>query len=238
MLLPIPSRATRRGERNHLTASAKAPLCQRPRPSRPFDIVETDIKGPLPLSPDGYFYILVSQDAFSKYAKMTPITTASAHTVSTKLREWIGRYGIPRSIHSDQGACYTSTTFNDLCAKYGIRHTDSSAYHPQANGSVEQLNRSIGTALAKIAHHSQTDWPDRLPDVQLAYNSAKHDTINTSPFRVMFKHLQGARTITDSLPGRLQSTAKADVQHKNKTVSLHIRKIGGRKENIAHYTTV
>ena len=198
------------GERNHPTAAAKAPLCQRPRPSRPFDIVETDIKGPLPLSPDGYRYLLVFQDAFSKYAEMTPIATASAHTVSNQLREWIGRYGIPRTIHSDQGACYTSTTFNELCAKYGIRHTVSSAYHPQANGSVERLNRSIGTTLAKVVHHSQTDWPDRLPDVQLAYNSAKHDTINASPFRIIFK--QGARTMTDSLADHLQSTPQADIQ--------------------------
>ena len=91
---------------------------------------------------------------------MTPIATASAHTVSTKLREWIGRNGIQGIIHSDQGACYTSTTFNELCAKYGIQHTVSSAYNPQANGSVERLNRSIGTTLAKVVHHSQTDWPD------------------------------------------------------------------------------
>ena len=90
------------GERNHPTASAKAPLSQHPRPPCPFDIVETDINGPLPLSPDEYRYILVFQDAFSKYAKMTPIATTSAHTVSTKLRKCIGRYGILRTIHSDQ----------------------------------------------------------------------------------------------------------------------------------------
>ena len=148
--------------------------------------METDIKEPLPLSTDGYRYILVFEDAFSKYAEMTPIATVSAYTVSTKLREWIGRYDIPRTINSDQGAWYTSTTFNELCAKYGIRHTVSSAYHPQANGSVERLNRSIETTLAKVVHHSQTDWPDRLLDVQLAYNSANHDTINASPFRVIF----------------------------------------------------
>ena len=198
------------GERNHPIAAAKAPLCQRPRPSRPFDIVETDIKGPLPLFPDGYRYILVFQDAFSKYAEMIPIATTSAHTGSTKLREWIGRYGIPRTIHSDQGSCYTSKTFNELCAKYGIRHTASSVYHPQANGSVERLNRSIGTTLAKVVHHSQTDWPDRLPDVQLAYISAKHDTINASPFGIIFK--QRARTMTDSLADHLQSTPQADIQ--------------------------
>ena len=57
------------GERNHPIAAAKASLCQRPRPSRPFDIVETDIKGPLPLSSDGYRYIPVFQDAFNKYAE-------------------------------------------------------------------------------------------------------------------------------------------------------------------------
>ena len=189
--------------------------------SRPFDIVETDIKGPLSLSPDGYRYILVFQHAFSKYAEMTPIATASAHTVSIKLREWIRRYGIPRTIHSDQGACYTSTTFNELCAKYGIRYTVSSAYHPQANGSVERLNRSIGTTLAKVVHHSQTDWPDRLPEVQLAYNSAKHDTINASPFRIILNREPAQlqipwRTISNPHLKQIYSS------HKNETVPLHI----------------
>ena len=101
----------------------------------------------------------------------------------------------------------TRKPFNDLCAKYGIRHTVSLAYRPQANGSIERLNRSIRTALAKVVHHSQTDWSDRLPDVQLAYNSVKHNTIN-----VIVTSKQGARTITDSLVDRLQSTPKADVQ--------------------------
>ena len=210
MLLHIPSRATVAENATIRLLQLKLRFCQRPRPFRPSDIVKTDIKRPLPLSPDGYRYILVFQDAFSKYAEMTPIATASAHTVSTKLREWIGRYSIPRTIHSGQGACYTSTTCNELCARYGIRHTVSSAYHPQANGSVERLNRSIETTLAKVVHHSQTNWPDRLSDVQLAYNSAKHDTINASPFCIIFK--QGARKGKDSLADHLQSTPQADIQ--------------------------
>lgn len=51
-------------------SSPRAPLMERPRPQRPFTTVETDIKGPLPQSSEGYRYILVLQDAFSKFAEM------------------------------------------------------------------------------------------------------------------------------------------------------------------------
>ena len=191
------------GERNHPTASAIAPFCQRPRPSRPFDIVEPDIKGPLPLSPDGYRYILVFQGAFSKCAEMTPIATTSAHTVTTKLRSGSGAT-------SSLAPSTPSTTFNDLCDKYGIRHSVSSAYHPQANGSVERPNRSIGTALAKVVHPSQTDWPDRLSDVQLAYNSASF--LNREPAQSPIPW----RTVSNQHRKQMYSN------HKNATVSLHI----------------
>ena len=198
------------GERNSPSITPRAPLLPRPCPSRPFEIVETDIKGPLMRSPEGYRYILVIQDAFSKYAEMTPIHSTTAAIVCEKFQEWIGRYGVPLTIHSDRGTCYTSHLFTSLCQRYGIQHTLSSSYHPQANGAVGRLNLTMCQALAKVIRQDQTDWPSKLPEVQLAYNSTQHDTIGMSPFRVVFK--QNARTMIDSLADQFHSPATSPGQ--------------------------
>ena len=57
------------------------PLLDRPRPVRPFETVEADFKGPLPHSADGFRFILVLQDAFSKYDEMHPVVSPTTEIV-------------------------------------------------------------------------------------------------------------------------------------------------------------
>ena len=40
----------------------------------------------------------------------------------------------------------------------GVKHSITSAYHPQANGQDEQTNRNIKEALAKYCGEGQNDW--------------------------------------------------------------------------------
>ena len=45
----------------------------------------------------------------------------------------------------------------------------------------------MGTMLSKLITKNSRDWPDYLPEVQLAYNSSKHSSIKCSPYEVVFK---------------------------------------------------
>ena len=45
----------------------------------------------------------------------------------------------------------------------------------------------MGTMLSKLVTKNPRDWPDNLPEVQLAYNSSKHSSIKCSPYEVVFK---------------------------------------------------
>eukprot|EP00118_Oscarella_pearsei_P017812 m.179025 g.179025 ORF g.179025 m.179025 type:complete len:176 (+) comp39203_c0_seq2:421-948(+) len=63
-------------------------------------------------------------------------------------------------------------------------------FHPlpsAGNGGVERSNRSIGDMLAKVVSEDQKDWVDHLPMAQLALNAAIHDSVEESPFKIIFK---------------------------------------------------
>ena len=113
---------------------------------------------------------------------MCPLRDQGTDQVCRELRKWIGRYGVPLKLHSDNGHRFISTEFQNFLDRYGIEHSYSAAYRPQANGSVERLNRTMGTVLSKLVTKRPRNWPDYLPEVQLAYNSSKHSSIKCSPY--------------------------------------------------------
>ena len=45
----------------------------------------------------------------------------------------------------------------------------------------------MGAMLSKLVTKNPRDWPDYLPEVQLAYKSSKHSHIKHSPCEVVFK---------------------------------------------------
>jgi hypothetical protein len=62
----------------------------------------------------------------------------------------ITRFGCPRSLTSDQGAHFISSTIATLTTEFLIQHHKSSPYHPQANGTVEAFNKILERGLTKV----------------------------------------------------------------------------------------
>lgn len=81
----------------------QAPLCSS-FVSRPYERVALDILGPLPETRDKNRYILVVGDYFSKWTEAFALPNQEAQSVAKVfVEEWVCRYGVPRSLHSDQG---------------------------------------------------------------------------------------------------------------------------------------
>ncbi|RVW24619.1 hypothetical protein CK203_113838 [Vitis vinifera] len=53
------------------------------------------------------------------------------------------RFGVPKAIISDGGTHFCNKTFNNLLARYGVKHKVATPYHPQTSGQVELANREI-----------------------------------------------------------------------------------------------
>ena len=169
------------------TPSARGPMV----PSRvgfPMERVALDILGPLPTSKRGNKYILVITDYFTRWAEALSLPNQEAVTVAQALfNEWICRFGAPDAIHSDQGRNFESNMFAELCRLLGIHKTRTTPYHPQSDGLVERLNRTLRMLLTTHMQHVPEDtWDDHLPSLMLAYRSSVHESVKFTPHYLMF----------------------------------------------------
>ena len=73
-----------------------------------------------------------------------------------------------------------------MCRLLGIHKTRTTAYHPQSDGLVERLNRTILTMLRVSAAEHEQDWDLHLPTVMLAYRFSMQETTGATPFSLMF----------------------------------------------------
>ena len=153
----------------------------------PFQKISWDITGPLPETEQGNRYILVVTDLFSKWVEAFPIKKTDSLTLAKVLvDEIVCRYGTPTTLHSDQGANLCSDVIEKLCELLSIRRTQTSAYHPQGNGQVERMNRTLKDMLAKMVNDNQTNWDTELQKAVFAYRISINETTGFTPFLVNF----------------------------------------------------
>ncbi|KRX12228.1 Gypsy retrotransposon integrase-like protein 1, partial [Trichinella nelsoni] len=137
---------------------------------QPFQRVGMDLVGPLEETLRGNRYILVVCDYFSKWPEAFPLPDAEADTVATALVNGIFcRYGAPETLHSDQGRNFEAGVIAEVCRLFGIAKTRTTAYHPQSDGMVERMNRTLIDMLAKVSIDQPEDWDVHLDRVLLAY---------------------------------------------------------------------
>ena len=107
--------------------------------------------GPLPTTSRDCKYILVITDMFSKWVEAFPLCITDSETLAKVLvDEVVCRYGVPLTLHSDQGANLNSEVITSLCKQLGIKRTRTMAYHSQSNGQVERFNHTLESMLSKV----------------------------------------------------------------------------------------
>ena len=148
-------------------------------PDARFTLVHNDIVGPLPTS-NGYTHLLTAVNRFTRWPEAIPLMDTSTKTVAhTFLLGWVARFRVPTTITSDRGSQFESDLWLRSMRHLGTHHICTTAYHPCANGLVEQLHRQLKAAL--MAHSPQSQWIKALPLVLLGIRSAlKEDIACTS----------------------------------------------------------
>ena len=154
-------------------------------PSSRFQTVHIDIVGPLPtvqnpsdpyISP--YRYLLTCIDRTTRWIEVKPLADITAKSVTKAFIDaWISRFGVPLHVITDRGSQFESEMFDELSTVVGFNRLRTTAYHPQTNGMIERMHRTIKTALKS----RKENWLTALPIVLLGIRNTLNEN-GISPF--------------------------------------------------------
>ena len=161
----------------------RAPL-QSMHAGYPMQIIAVDIVGPFSPVQSGNNDVLVVSDYFTKWMEAFAIPNQEAVTVAEE--EVFCRFSIPEQLHSDQGRQFEGKLMQEVCKLLHIKKTRTTAYHPQSDGVVERLNRTLLSMLTATVHEHPGDWDKKLRLMCMAYNTSVHQSTGFSPFFLLF----------------------------------------------------
>ena len=152
----------------------------------PLEAVAIDVLGELIKTSRGYEYLLVISDRFTKLTKTVPLRGQSAAEVAKAfVNEWVLNYGPPKNLLADNGKCFTSKLFQEVCRILNIHNLFTTTYHPQANGQVERFNRTIKAVIRSYLSDHPEDWDLYTGALTYAYNCQPHSSTALAPFELV-----------------------------------------------------
>ena len=109
---------------------------------------------------------------------------SKGHTDSAE--ELVPMFGCPECLLSDRGTNLLANVMQDVCKLMGVTKLNTTAYHPQCDGLVEQMNRTLKAMLRKHTATFEKQWDTFLPGVLWAYRNMPHEATKEKPSFLLF----------------------------------------------------
>ncbi|UYV70463.1 K02A2.6-like, partial [Cordylochernes scorpioides] len=203
---------------------------------RPFSIVHMDHVGPFVRSTKGNQELLVIVDNLTRFVRLSPVRNTSTQNVLKVMKSFVNDFGLPDKIISDRGSCFTSRQFEEFCRGNGIHHTLNSTKHPQGNGMVERVNRTVLSTIAtSIEDPRRKDWDLKIKEVERDLNNVVNKTTNKTPFETLHGysprfHDGILRRLADedvdpwTEPDRIQESVRSQIENKQEIMKTYYDK--------------
>ncbi|XP_060170576.1 uncharacterized protein LOC132601513 [Lycium barbarum] len=153
----------------------------------PFVAWGIDVIGPIePKVSNGHRFILVAIDYFTKWVEAVTFKSVTKKVVVDFIHSnIICRFGIPKTIITDNAANLNSHLIKEVCEQFKIVHHNSTPYRPKANGAVEAANKNIKKILRKMIQGSR-QWQEKLPFALLGYRTTIRTSVGATPYLLVY----------------------------------------------------
>jgi RNase H-like domain found in reverse transcriptase/Reverse transcriptase (RNA-dependent DNA polymerase)/Integrase zinc binding domain len=188
---------TGRGER-------PAPMQRTKLPEGSWDYVAMDYCGPF--AAFGGVHVIGIVDYFSRFITAAIVKSTSWKHLEPVLEEIFGRWGLPATIKSDNGAPFSSIAYKLYCDQRGIDRVFSFPLNPQQNGMAEASMKHINLA-AQHASIGKKPLGDALNARIRAHNDSAHRVTGEVPSQVMM-----GRHLRRGLPSMLPVHVRVDTE--------------------------
>lgn len=153
----------------------------------PLDTVAFDYVGPLPPTVDGFNFIAVIVDHFTHYVVAKPMVDQKAEPFARFFMEFIGIFGPPRVMLSDEARCFSGKNLQALRNEFNVTHVMACPGYSKGNAVVERVIRTINVKCRALCEKGeQLDWAAALPMICLSINSQICSTTKYAPYELMF----------------------------------------------------
>ncbi|SOV02941.1 uncharacterized protein UDID_18086 [Ustilago sp. UG-2017a] len=152
-------------------------------PDRPWGSISLDFIEQLPPSRN-YDSILVIVDRLTKFAILAPTyeTVTAKQTAVLLYGHMVRLFGYPDHMVSDRGRQFISGAWKAFAEQMGVKHSLSTAYHPQTDGQTERVNQVVEQYLRMYCKPPSSPTPSTsLPSTftNLITNTINPVDINT-----------------------------------------------------------
>uniref|UniRef100_A0A2N9IC67 Uncharacterized protein n=1 Tax=Fagus sylvatica TaxID=28930 RepID=A0A2N9IC67_FAGSY len=153
----------------------------------PFAQWGMDLVGPLPKATGNRRWLIVATDYFTKWVEAEPLANIrDRDSIKFVWKNIITRFGIPKTIISDNGTQFTSKPFTKYCSELGIKNVYSSPAYPQSNGQAEASNKTVLDGIKKRLEDAKGRWVEELPNVLWTFRTTPRRSTGETPFSLAY----------------------------------------------------
>ena len=139
-------------------------------------------------------------DRYSNWLSVLKLKRDTSEELIAVLRNYFATFGVPELFSTDGASIFTSNTFRDFCARWGIEQRISSAYHPRSNKRAELAVKHAKRLILDSLSPNGSLNTDSMARALLSHRNTPDDLTGLSPAQVLFGRV--LRAFLPASPGR------------------------------------
>ena len=162
--------------------------------TRPWQVVCADLMGEFPRSTNGYKYLAIFEDIFSRFIICIPLRSKHGNRIKEALEKNVCMmFGTPEKFLTDHGTEMRCAEVTNFLKESNIESIVTPVTSAQCN-PTERVNRDFKVRIASYVNENHKNWDENIHKFQFAHNTLKNSVTGKTPaFMVFGRELQAPK---------------------------------------------